>query len=409
MSFVYLDWAATAPPDPEILDSVNAVATAYFGNPSAPHAAGRKAEKFLEENRARLAELLRCDPQEIIFTSGGTESNNMVILSLLHSSSAGATGAGGDTPERPRSNGPRKVVLSGIEHASVHRPALALQRYGVEVLLVPAEADGRVDPERVVRAVDERTALVALMLVNNETGAIQPVAEVARALHRSHDRAGRKVHLHCDAVQALGKVPVLPRELGVDSLSLSAHKMGGPRGTGALYLARSSRRQFLYSGGDQEAGRRPGTENLPGIHGLVLSAERAYHRLPENLERMRRLTAELLESTSALEGVAHVPSSRRFAPDRFSPYIVTLAFPPVPGEVMVRVLEEEGYLISTGSACSSRRRDRFRVHENMGIPEAVAFSSVRLSFGPATNSEVLHGLVGALNRRLPELRRVAAR
>jgi len=279
----------------------------------------------------------------------------------------------------------------------------------VKVEVVPAEADGRVDPRRIAGAVDGHTVLVALMLVNNETGAIQPVAETARAIARSAGGTGRAVHLHCDAVQAFGKLPVLPRELGVDSLSLSAHKIGGPRGTGALYLKRSFRRQFLYAGGEQEAGRRPGTENLPGIHGLARSAEKAHRRLAENLERTRNLTAELIESLDTLEGAVVIPSSRRAEPDRYSPFILNLAFPPVPGEVLVRVLEEEGYLISTGSACSSRRKNRFRVHENMGVPAGVAFSSVRLSFGPLTRGEDLHGVVTALRRRLPELRRASAR
>jgi len=263
MSFVYLDWAATAPPDPEIIDSVNAAATEYFGNPSSIHAAGRQAEEFLRDDRRRLADLLRCDPQEVVFTSGGTESNNMVLLSMLQPSVTGGTG--GRQPGRAPTARPRKVVLSGVEHASVYNPALALRRHGVKVEVVPAEADGRVDPRRIAGAVDGHTVLVALMLVNNETGAIQPVAETARAIARSAGGTGRAVHLHCDAVQAFGKLPVLPRELGVDSLSLSAHKIGGPRGTGALYLKRSFRRQFLYAGGEQEAGRRPGTENLPGI------------------------------------------------------------------------------------------------------------------------------------------------
>jgi cysteine desulfurase len=407
MSFVYLDWAATAPPDPEILESVSAAAADCYGNPSSIHAAGRKAERFLEENRRRLADLLRCDPQEVVFTSGGTESNNMVILATLLAPGV-RPAYRTSPPQGPVAEAP-KAVVSGLEHASVYRPAVAGRRQGVVGVVGPPDGNGRVDPERVAAAVDGRTVLVAVMQVNNETGAVQPVAEIARAVARASAGTARKVHLHCDGVQAFGKIPVLPRELGVDSLSLSAHKLGGPRGTGALYLRRSFRRDFLYGGGDQESGRRPGTENLPGIHGLVLSAEKAHRRMAENLERVRSLTAELVSGLSALEGAALIPSSRAKEGERFSPYILNVAFPPVPGEVLVRVLEEEGFLISTGSACSSRRKDRFRVHENMGVPPGVAFSAVRLSLGPGTQADELRGVLAAIQRRLPELQRVAAR
>ena len=406
MSSVYLDWAATAPPDPEILNSVTAAAMDYFANPSAIHGAGRRAESLLEHNRRRLAEILGCRSEEVVFTSGGTESNNLVLSSLLRPSVVGSTGG---KAQGVAGRGRRRIVVSGLEHASVYGPAVALRRFGFEVTIVPAEADGRVDPERISSTVDEQTSLVALMLVNNETGAIQPVAEVGRALDENRRWSGRRAHLHCDAVQAFGKIPVAPAALGVDSLSLSAHKIGGPRGVGALFLRRTSRAEPLYLGGDQEGGRRPGTENLPGIHGLVLAAERAHRQLEENLARAGTLMNRLIRGLESVGGAVLVPASRDTDGVLFSPYIVNVAFPPVPGEVLVRVLEEEGFLVSTGSACSSRKKNRFRVHEHMGVAGEVAFSAIRISLGPTVRPEDLDGLVAALKRRLPELLRVTAR
>jgi cysteine desulfurase len=405
MSFVYLDWAATAPPDPEILDSVTAAAMDYFANPSAIHRAGRRAESLLEHDRRRLAEILGCRSEEVVFTSGGTESNNLVLSSVLQPSVVGSSGG---KAQAATGRGRRKIVVSGLEHASVYNPAVALRRFGFEVTIVPADADGRVDPERITSSVDEQTSLVALMLVNNETGAIQPVAEVGRALDEHRRRSGRRVHLHCDAVQAFGKIPVAPVELGVDSLSLSAHKIGGPRGVGALFLGHTSPAEPLYLGGDQEGGRRPGTENLPGIHGLVLAAERAHRQLEENLVRAGTLMTRLVRGLEALGVAVLVPTSREANNVLFSPYIVNVAFPPVPGEVLVRVLEEEGFLVSTGSACSSRKKNRFRVHENMGVAGEIAFSSIRISLGSTVRPEDLDGLVDALKRRLPQLLKVAA-
>jgi cysteine desulfurase len=390
MSWIYLDWAATAPPDPGILEQVREISARVYGNPSAVHAAGREALGVLEDCRRRLAAVLGSSADEVVFTSGGTESNNMVLFTLLHRKSL------------------RRIVASAVEHASVYQPTRTLERLGFQVSLVPAGTDGRVDPQRLLAAVDDHTAMVALMLVNNETGALQPVSEVAAGLTELARRRGRKVHLHCDAVQAFGKVPFLPVSLGVDSASLSGHKLGAPRGVGALFVrsgsGTSGGADFLYAGGEQEHGRRPGTENLPGIIGLVIAAEKAARHMEENLGRARQVAQVLLEGALEIPGAVAVPTSRPASgPEAFSPYIVNLSFPPVPGEVLVRALEEEGYLISTGSACSSRKRSRFRVLEGMGLNRALAFSAVRVSIGPGTKQTELQGLVAALRRRVPQL------
>jgi cysteine desulfurase len=386
MSSIYLDWAATAPPDPEILRQVQQTAKSLYANPSAVHGPGREAEKHLGDCRQRMAALLGCDPSEVVFTSGATESNNMVLFSLLHKKQD------------------RRILISGIEHPSIYEPAQTLRRMGFEVAQVAADSTGRTDPERILSALDERTVAVAVMLVNNETGRVQPIGEIAEALRDYQKRSGKKILLHTDAVQALGKIPFNPRRLGVDSASLSAHKIGGPRGAGALFVRQGRMPPYLFSGGGQEHGMRPGTENLPGIHGFVLAAEKAVGRLEENRRQAQAAMANLIEELERLPQVALNPAGRSAGgSEDFSPYIINLSVPPIPGEVLVRVLEEEGFIVSTGSACSSRKKDRFRVLENMGIPRRLAFSALRVSTGPGVGSAELAALAAALGRRVPEL------
>jgi cysteine desulfurase len=243
------------------------------------------------------------------------------------------------------------------------------------------------------------------MLVNNETGALQPVAEVARGLAALARSGGRRVLLHTDAVQAFGKVPFRLAELGVDTAALSAHKIGGPRGVGVLYLRRPGTREFLNAGGGQEAGRRPGTENLAGAWALAEAGERAVGALEERSRRARALMDGLIAGLRSLPGCRILPEGRGagLAEELFSPYILSAAFPPVPGEVLVRVMEAEGFLISTGAACSSRKKERTRVLEAGAVPRAIAASSVRISIGPQTSEAELEGLLNALRRRLPGL------
>jgi cysteine desulfurase len=257
----------------------------------------------------------------------------------------------------------------------------------------------------VLGAVDRNTSLVALMLVNNETGALQPVAEVARGLAALERSGGRRVLLHTDAVQAFGKVPFQPAELGVDTAAISAHKIGGPRGVGALYVRGPGTREFLNAGGGQEAGRRPGTENLAGAWALAEAGQRAAASLEERSRRARARMDSLITGLRSLAGCRILPEGRGagLPEEHFSPYILSAAFPPVPGEVLVRVMESEGYLLSTGAACSSRKIERTRVLESSGVPRELAACSVRISIGPQTTEAEVEGLLSALRRRLPGL------
>ena len=390
---VYLDWAATAKPDEQSLDEAREAALKYFGNPSSPHAAGRQAEKMLAQCRATVSGALSCDPAEIVFTSGGTESNNMVVFSLVRKYQ----------PEK-LSRVRTKIIVSAIEHASVYEPALSLQRLGFETVEVRPNESGLVEAESVAAALDEQTVMVLLMLVNNETGAIQPLADVVRCVREFSETTGREIHVHTDAVQGLGKIPFEPKSLGVDTASMSAHKIGAPRGVGALFVRSGIPLEAAYVGGGQESDRRPGTENLPGICGFAGAVRRHVHDLDNLRENAAALVDRLVSGISGLPGARLLPSTRMGAGcDRYSPFIVSVAFPPIPGEVLVRVLDEEEVLVSTGSACSSRRAKRTRALESMGVAPDIARSAIRVSFGSDTVPEHVDKLLAAINRRVPPM------
>jgi len=392
MSFIYLDWAATAPPDQGILEAVQEVAVDCYGNPSSIHKAGRNAEKRLIQAREVMAAVLGCGSGEIIFTSGGTEANNMALFSLLKKSRG------------------KKIIISGIEHPSLFEPARILEQLGYKVDYVPAAASGFIDPSHIASRLDNHTALVALMLVNNETGAIQQVAETAAAIRSFSRGTDRKVLLHTDAVQALGKIPLNLRELNVDSASFSAHKIGGPRGVGALFIRKGSYSDFLYCGGGQERGLRPGTENLPGICGMALAAEKSKEKLESEYDKTRKMMDFLVKGLADMKGACIIPESRiTLDPALFSPYILNVSFPPIPGEVLVRVLGDKGIMISTGSACSSKKKERFRIAENMAVPKERALAAVRISLGRDTVPAQMEALLSTLKKEVPLLLKIARR
>ena len=392
---VYFDWAATAPPDPSAHREVQETAFEYFANPSSIHSPGEKAGKKLAKCREDFARLIGCSAEEIVFTSGGSESNNLVLTSVLNRTKSHSS--------RHRPN----IVISGLEHSSVHRPAINLTQWGIEVRVVSTDAAGTLDLGILADALDDQTRLVSVMTVCNETGAIQPVKRLGNLVKAHAEKIGRPVLFHTDAVQALGKIPFEPVTCSVDTASFSAHKLGGPRGAGALYVRRNSRIDPLYKGGTQEGNLRPGTENLPGIAGFVSAAGTWLTDLPPEAEGVRQRMAHLVEETIALGGKV-IPSHREETEKQdYSPYILKLAFPPIPGEVMVRVLDGKGICLSTGSACISRLKTRHRVLKAMGVPDATAASAVRISQGPSTTDDDVEKLVEALRETVPALRKTA--
>jgi cysteine desulfurase len=372
---IYLDSAATTPPAPEVVEAVHEALTTHWGNASSAHAAGSRARRIVEEARVKVAALLGGRPDEIVFTSGATEANNTVLQGL------------------PGDRG--RVVISAVEHPCVMEAAAALERRGWTVTRVGVDDTGLVDPEAVGKALGKHTALVSVMLANNEVGTIEPVAAIAK-LARA---AGALVHT--DATQAVGRIPVDAGALGVDYLSLSAHKFHGPKGVGALWVRRGAPVTPLLRGGSQEGGRRSGTLNVPGIAGLGVAAELAKTRLAETADQVGVLRDRLERGIrSGVQGLR-----LNGPPDLRLPSHLNMSFDLVEGEALLMRLDLAGIAVSTGSACSSGSVKASYVLTAMGCDEIRAAGAVRFSVG-ATNTEAeIDRVVGLLPGIVADLRK----
>ncbi len=369
----YLDWASTSPPERAFLEAGLAQALEEYGNPSSRHSLGTRAKASLGTARARLLDALggRQGEARLVLTSGGSEADALVLLALLRRK---------DT----RASAPPHLVTTSIEHAAIHEQALLLQSLGIPVSFVDPQPDGRVRPEDIGAALRRDTGLVAVMAVNNETGAVQPLGEISGAIQRASASLGRREAppLHSDAVQALGKIDFDPAGLGLASAAFSAHKIQGPRGVGALWL--KTKLEPLVLGGGQELGLRPGTENLQGAVAFAAATEAATAGLGARLAVARTLEARLLEGLATM-GALPLPLGRQAGDGRYSPWIVSAAFPGLSGEVLARALSDKGIAVSTGSACSTNQGKKGRrVLEAMGLAEELGFASIRISFGPTS-------------------------
>lgn len=373
----YFDWAATAPPDPPLS------AVVPFGNPSSLHSEGRAAREALEEARSRCAEVLGVQAKNLYFTSGGTESNSIVLHSTL------------------LRNSPGGMLVSAVEHPSVVENAAVLERLGKKPGLIPVENDGRVTEASLEKALGKNglPRLAAIMAVNNETGAAMDIPALVRLLR---SRQKNPVHVHCDMVQALGKIPVDIGGWDIDSAAISAHKLGGPRGAGLLYLRKNI--PTLYAGGGQEGGIRPGTENVAGALALAASLERRCkaETVKAEFQAAALRWQELITALKSLERCTLIPQDRLPEDSRFSPWILQAAFRGIPGEVMVRALDDKGFAVSTGSACSSRSRER-PVLAAMGVDEETAFQGIRFSQGWSTRAADIAELIRAVREILQVL------
>lgn len=394
---IYLDWASTSPPDRRILLEAAELAVDFPGNPSSPHRLGREAKAKLEEARAGLLGRLEIGRPKgrLVFTGSGSEADAIPLLALVRKASKDGT--------KPH------IVVSEIEHAAIHEQLPILKRLGVEASLVRPAADGLIAPAAVVAALRPETEGVFVMAVNNETGAIQPIADIAKAVVARASTIGRRrPRIHVDAVQGLGKIPFQPASLGIDSAAFSAHKLRGPRGIGALWLARDI--EPLVLGGGQEGGLRPGTESLQGAWGFEACVNRALDELDIRLAHARALESRLLAGILAI-GAVPLPLGRVAGDGRYSPFILSAAFPGLSGEVLVRVLSEgsaeapDGVAVSTGSACSHNARIKGRrVLEAMGLPEELSFSAIRISTGETTTEEEIDAFLAAAKTLYDRLR-----
>ena len=373
----YFDWAATAIPRRPASFSGEC---ACFGNPSSRHSEGRAAKEALENARERCAAVLGVEPETLYFTSGGTEANCIALYSNLF---------------RPSG----RIIASRAEHPSITENAEMLRRLGKLTGTLPVDSMGRVSPELLEETLEKYgdVRYAAVMAVNNETGTIIDISTLRRCLE---SRDGPPVHLHCDAVQALGKIKLDLKTC--DSASMSAHKIGGPRGIGLLYLQKAL--EPLYSGGGQEGKIRPGTENVQGALAFAACLEEyaAAQTLAANYEQAHRRMIRLISALSGLERCAVIPRSRAECDASFSPYILQLGFRGIPGEVLVRYLDDLGFALSTGSACSSAALNR-PVLAAMGIDDETSRTGVRVSQGWSTGDDEIELLISAIKGALAYL------
>jgi cysteine desulfurase len=379
MRRVYLDHNATTPLDPRVFEAMAPVLRDTFGNASSLHWYGQQARAALDQARGEVAALLSATPAEIVFTSGGTEADNLALRGL-----AGAA-------REPR----RKVLYSAVEHHAVLHTARALGEEGWPVEAVRVREDGALDLEDLAAKLDDRTAVVAVMLANNETGAVQPLADVVRLAR------GRGALVHCDAVQAAGKTPLDVRELDVDTLALSAHKMYGPKGVGALYVRRNTRMRAWVRGGSQERNRRAGTENVAGIAGLGRAAALARTEMPDEAPRLAALR-DALEARLVREA-----GGRRNGDGPRVPNTTNLSFEGVDAESLLMALDLAGIAESTGAACAAGAVEPSHVLRAMGLrPERVQ-GSLRFSLGRFTTAEDVDHAAGIVVQAVERQRQAA--
>ena len=380
-SRIYLDHAATTPLDPEVFEVMQPYFWTRAGNPSSVHAAGRRAREAIDAAREQVASVLGCKSGEIIFTGGGTEADNLAVI-------------GTALAEAPRG---RHVVTTAIEHHAVLFAARSLRAHGFEVTELRVDGDGRVDPGRLERAVRPETVLVSIGLANNEIGTIQDIPALARIVHASGAR------LHTDAVQAAGQLDINVDRLEVDLLSLSAHKLYGPKGAGALYVREGISVERRAFGGAQERDRRAGTENVPGIVGLGEAVVRAEAGRACRTAHMRSLSAALIERVRAGCPEVRVTGD----PERRLPAFAPFAFPDIDAESLLIRLDLEGIAVSTGAACTSGSLEPSHVIEALGLPAAYRRGSLRCTVGRGTTRDDIVRAGDAIVRHVRELRTIA--
>ncbi len=377
---VYLDHNASTPPDPEVVEAMVHAFRDLIGNPSSIHAYGQSAKAALDDARTEVARLIAAEPGDIVFTAGGTEADNLAIRGVVDAAG----------PSRTR------VVVTAVEHEAVSNTARALARRGTPVTVLPVDAEGVVRPSVFEVALGSDAAVASVLLANNETGVIQPIEELARQAR------ARRVVFHTDAVQAVGKIPVDVAALGVDLLSLSAHKFGGPKGAGALWVRRGTPMAGVITGGRQERNRRAGTENVPAIVGLGTAARLARAKLAEESIRQTQMRDHLEAGILAtVPGTAVNGGGARRVPNT-----TNIAFERVGAESLLIALDLEGIAVSTGSACSSGTLEPSHVLRAMGLPPGRVQSSIRFSVGATTTADDIARVLAVLPALVQRLRSV---
>ncbi|MCF6094997.1 cysteine desulfurase [Microaerobacter geothermalis] len=377
---IYLDNSATTKPYAEVSDVVREMMNEYFGNPSSIHKLGMEAEGMLSRARELAASYIGAEPKEIVFTSGGTESNNSAIKGVAF---------------QYRKRG-MHLITSEVEHASVIESMKQLEEFGFDITFLPVNEKGMVSLSDVKKAIRDDTILVSLMLVNNEVGTVQPIHEIGKWLS-NHP----KVLFHVDAVQGFGKIPFTVKELKVDLMSLSSHKFHGPKGVGLLYVRNGVKLMPLMSGGEQEAGLRSGTENLPSIVGMVKAMRKTVESQKEMINRLSGYKQTMINQLKEWDGVwLNTPDTNS------APHIINFSVPGIKAEVLVHALAEEGIFVSTRSACSSKELKPSRVILAMTGDMEKASSAIRISLGAFNTQEEIELALSILKKNITNLQKI---
>ena len=378
---IYFDNSATTRVFDSVRDIMTETMTADYGNTSSLHTKGVEAEQYVREARAEIAKSLRVKEKEIIFTSGGTESNNLAILG---------------TALANRRSG-NHIITSCIEHASVYNTTAFLEEQGFRVTYLPVDHNGHVSPEDLRAAICDDTILVSIMYVNNEMGAVEPIAKLAQVLRETKPQA----YYHADAIQAYGKYVIRPKKEGIDLLSVSGHKIHGPKGVGFLYVDERVKIRPILFGGGQQMGMRSGTENVPGCAGLGAAAKEIYRDHEAKVDHLYALKDRFVSGLHELEGVTvHGLTGRDSAPQ-----IVSAGFEGIRAEVLLHALEEKGIYVSSGSACSSNHPGISGTLRGIGVKESLLDSTLRFSFGVFNTEDEVDECLRVLKELLPLLRR----
>lgn len=381
MRRVYLDHAATTPPAPEVVAAMSEAMTVAWGNPSSVHGSGRTARRLVNEARAEVARLIGAEPSEITFTSGGTEADNLAIR-------------GAALARRDRG---RHLITSNVEHSAVLQTCRALEAEGWDVTYVPVGPDGLINPIAIAKAMRPDTVLVSVMLANNEIGTIQPVAELSPLCQE------RGIALHTDAVQAVGQIPVDVNELGVDLLTLSAHKIYGPKGIGALYVRHGTKLTATSYGGSHERQRRAGTENVPGIAGFGVAARLARERLPQRQQHLANLRDRFIDGV-----LQTVPGTKlNGAREPRLPGNANITFSGVSGEPLLINLDMKGIAVSAGSACASGSLEPSPVIIALGQDKEEAMGAIRFTFGQDNTEDDVDYVLAELPPLIERLRKLS--
>lgn len=381
----YLDNSATTPVSQGVKEIVIKTMMEDYGNPSSMHMKGVEAERYLRQAKEILAKILKVNEKEILFTSGGTESNNLALIGIANANHRAG----------------KHIITTSVEHASVLNTVKYLEEQGFEVTWLPVDEHGHIRLEDLEAALREDTILVSMMYVNNEIGALEPVEEAAKLIHQKNP----KTIFHVDAIQAFGKYRIYPKRQGIDALSVSGHKIHGPKGTGFLYVSEKVKIKPIIFGGGQQKGMRSGTDNVPGIAGIAEAAKEAYENFDEKTERMYELKDYLIEKLSAIDGVKINSKKERAG----APHIVNVSFVGVRSEVMLHELESHQVYVSAGSACSSNHPHISETLAGIGLSAEEIDSAIRFSFSDLTTKEELDYAADIIADRIQTLRKFTRR